>query len=353
MPMGTVFSSESLSQLRTVGDATFSNLLAKVDKNLIKEIWSLRDDADLLRSSFQGSLQDLVDYSCTLPDWRDSELLKLSSDFFQDNQMDIMMMLGLVSLPYCYGGADGAKVLVASQRILNNTNNRLRETGTFVWDVCAPGAFSGNGKGLLACLKVRLIHQFTRDKLLSDDWDMMQYGYPINQVDQAGTNMSFSLIAIRAMRKTGLDISNKEAEAYIHRWNVVSHLLGLDSQLIKHTLREVSLLSRTIEKYQFRKSQEGEMLTNALLNNIYGHPGFKESQKRILAPYMGFLIGEPIAGHIGLNPSLAARNAFEATTLLKRLKEILPWVPLPGMINNQPSDSLDLETMLAEIPLLR
>lgn len=350
--MITVFSSENLIRFRQVGDEQLVALMDGIDHHSLRELWSLKNDGELFDQSLNPSLRKLVSQLCVLPAWSNPEQIQQSSVFFQKYMQDLLMMLGLVSLPYCYGGADGSKVLVASQRILSNTSIRLRETGTFVWDVCDEDAFSGVGKGFLSCLKVRLIHQFTRNKLLQEGWDIEKNGYPVNQLDQAGTNLSFSLIAMRAMRKTGTSISGSEMESYIHRWNVVSSLLGLDERLVMNSVREASMLSRSIEKCQFRKSIEGLKLTKALLNSIYQQAGFSEAYKRVLAPYMGYLIGQPTAGYLGLDKKSGISNFFEFNLLLTQLKTILPWVPIFGFDRSDSEGKQNFESMLAEIPML-
>lgn len=351
--MITNFTDQQLAKFRAVGDAHLTEVLKKSDHSFLKDIWSLKNDEELFSDQNSPVLKNIVKQLCVLPDWLRADEFQQSEEFFTTYMQDLMMMLGLVSLPYCYGGADGSKVLVASGRIHTNTTKRLMETGTFVWDVCTPGAFSGIGKGFLSCLKVRLIHQFTRDKLLKDGWDSDRDGFPVNQLDQAGTNLSFSLIAIRAVRKTGKSISNDQMEAYIHRWNVVSSLLGLQDALIMNSIRTASMLSRAIESVQFRKSEEGITLTNALMNSIFDQAGFSDTYKRLLPAYMGFLIGEPTAKYLNLDPGGRIKNMFELNAVLTSMQSAFPWLPALGFENSGSETTRDVESLLAEIPLLR
>lgn len=69
---------------------------------------------------------------------------------------EILHLLGFYSLPYCYAAADGAKVLVKSEKILHNTPKRLSDTAGFVLDVLDKGAFEASGKGFVALFKTRL-----------------------------------------------------------------------------------------------------------------------------------------------------------------------------------------------------
>ena len=118
-----------------------------------------------------------------------------------------MNLLGLLSLPYCYAAADGARVLDLSERIKNKPEHRLNETADFVWDVMAPNAFKPDGKGFTSILKVRLLHaaiRFYTGK--SSKWNAADWGLPVNQEDMAGTNLSFSLLVVRGLRKFGLAV---------------------------------------------------------------------------------------------------------------------------------------------------
>ncbi|MEL6560595.1 MAG: oxygenase MpaB family protein [Bacteroidota bacterium] len=351
--MITTFTDQQLAKFRTVGDKDLFELLKKHDHRVFRDIWSLKNDEELFSAKNPQALKNIVEQLCILPDWFKADQFQQSESFFTNYMQDLMMMLGLVSLPYCYGGADGSKVLVASGRIHTNTTKRLMETGTFVWDVCTPGAFSGKGKGFLSCLKVRLIHQFTRDKLLKDGWDSEKDGYPVNQLDQAGTNLSFSLIAIRAIRKTGKSIANDQMEAYIHRWNVISSLLGLQDALVMDSVRTASMLSRAIERIQFRKSEEGLVLTKALMDSIFEQAGFSDTYKRLLPAYMGFLIGEPTAKYLNLDPGGRIKNMFEFNGILSSMKSIFPWLPALGFDNPGNQGAEDIQSFLAEIPMLR
>ena len=347
------FSDQQLSKFRDLGDPWIKEVLDISDKSALKDIWSLKNDQELFKKTSSPALKEIVSQLSVLPYWYNEDKFLQSEQFFKDFMQELMMMLGLVSLPYCYGGAEGSKVLVASGRLHTNTSKRLMETGTFVWNVCAPGAFSGTGKGFLTCLKVRLIHQFTREKLLKDGWDSDKYGYPVNQLDQAGTNLSFSLIAIRAIRKTGKSISNYQLEAYIHRWNVISYLVGLQDGLIMETIRTASMLSRAIERIQFRKSDEGRVLTKALLKSIFEQTGFADGYRRLLPYYMGYLIGEPTAKYLNLDPGNGIQYVFEFNSILTKMQSFFHWFPVIGFENSQNPKSKDMESLLAEIPMLK
>ena len=100
-------------------------------------------------------------------------------------------MLACLALPYCYAGADGAKVLAKSQRIQNDTLKRLEETGEFIFTVMQEKNWH-NGKAFRKILKVRLMHAAIRFfSEFHGTWNTA-WGKPVNQEDMAGTNGAFS-----------------------------------------------------------------------------------------------------------------------------------------------------------------
>ena len=184
--------------------------------------------------------------------------------FFAKHAQVIMNMLGLLSLPYCYAGANGSMVLYLSDRMRGDVGKRLIETGEFVWDVMAPNAFYENGKGFAAILKVRLMHAAVRYYTLQNNKWNDSYGYPVNQEDMAGTNLSFSLIVIRGLRKFGFNISYDEQQSFMHLWNVIGALLGLDNDLLPADGKQAFELEETIRLRQFTPSVQGHELTSSL-----------------------------------------------------------------------------------------
>ena len=247
-----------------------------------------------------------------LPAWADRKKMRVGSDFFVRFSEPVMNLLGLLSLPYCYAAADGARVLALSERIKKNPEQRFSETAAFVWDVMAPDAFDEPGKGFSSILKVRLIHAGIRYYIhQSDSWNS-DWGFPINQEDMAGTNLSFSLIAIRGLRKMGVVISYEEQDAFIHLWNVIGYLLGLISELLPQTGLEANNLESSIRNRQFKYSEHGSGLAASLLNFINANSGGKVSRNYILG-LMRYLLSDEVSDLIGLEP--VQNQTFNPSTI--------------------------------------
>lgn len=246
------------------------------------------------------------------------KLIKAGAAFFLDYAQPMMLCLGLYSLPYCYAAANGAKVLVSSERILKNPEKRLLETGDFVLDLHAPNAFEAAGKAFVSIAKVRLMHAAIRYHLLKSGKWHSEWGHPINQMDMAGTNYSFSLIVLRGLKKLGFNINKDRAEAYIGFWNEVGLLLGLEQALLPADAQEAYVLEQKIRKDQFSYSKEGEALTKALLNYIdTQETPFPLKGSQISA----YLLGEELASLLGMEPSEDAQKLALPLKLVNRIQE--------------------------------
>jgi hypothetical protein len=247
-------------------------------------------------------INEFIEQNNSIPDFANNQLMRQGIDFFQKNQNQIGLMLACYSLPYCYAGADGAKVLAMSQRIQTDTLKRLEETGEFVQIITQEKNWK-NGEAIRKILKVRLMHATIRFFTEQHGTWKLAWGKPVNQEDMAGTNGAFSYIVIRGMRKMGNEPTASDSEAYLHFWNVVSVIMGIDKTLIPNNLREAFVMDKVIAKRQFRASDEGKLLTKALLDTM---EKFIENPllKSFPAAQMRFLMGDKVADLLGI-PTVA------------------------------------------------
>jgi hypothetical protein len=264
----------------------------------------------------------IVDYlqvTEKIPTWADKKLIQKSVQFFETNIENIMTLLGVYSLPYCYAAADGARVLMFSQQIITNTRKRLAETGQFVLEVMHPLAFEKEGKCIRSIQKVRLMHAIVRYQIeKSNKWDTKSWGKPINQEDMAGTNLAFSLIILRGLRKIGVLVTAAEVEAFLHHWAVIGAMLGLDEKLLVFTEKNADLLCQNIEDRGFRKSEVGTTLMQALLDALLHTPPYN-LLKGFASTYIRYVVGDKVADILNIKeadwtssfiPALKLRNTY-------------------------------------------
>lgn len=271
-------------------------------------------------------VQRFLGENSKLPAFADWGKMQRGLRFFKKREGPIGLMLGFLSLPYTYLGADGTQVLMRSGRMLGDTRKRLEETGEFLFGLMNERAWN-TGDAFVRCLKVRLIHAAVRWYThRAGNWQDA-WGPPVNQEDMAETNLTFSWIVIRGLRLASIPPTDEEAEAYLHLWNVIGALNGVDETLLPQNLREAFLLDKAIARRQFRPSPEGRALTKALLRAIEDLiPSL--TFKTLPAAQMRFLLGDEYADWLGI-PDVPVE---------KRLVRLVPIQLFPGRPEGRPFD---------------
>lgn len=252
---------EKKSLLRFRGDQPADDAVSQM-QSLLRHPVSFRSNSELSSTTWPALAPVIA--SLQIPAWASGQQLRRGSRFFQQHVEEIMGMLGLYALPYCYAAANGVRVLHLSRQLKDAPAKRFFNTAKFVCEVCEEKAFAEDGNGFAAILNIRLMHAAVRvyaQKLITDET-------PVNQEDMLGTMLSFSLIVLRGLRKLGMEVSNEDAEAYLHLWKVIGYLLGVEQANLPGNLREASLLERQIRKREFKRSSEGVELTSALLHYL-------------------------------------------------------------------------------------
>ncbi|TAE75085.1 MAG: DUF2236 domain-containing protein [Bacteroidetes bacterium] len=298
-----------LTEYRLLGDEKADFLIENTTQN---DIFELLKSIQTNESFFKiYPKNDFIDF----PAWADKEKIKIAQTFFRKNFRVILSLLGSLSLPYCYAAADGAKVLMYSQRLAKDTKKRLAETAKFVLEIMENDAFEDTGKGFALCFQVRTIHAQIRNKSKKSPHWNLDWGLPINQEDMAGTNLSFSLIILRGMEKLQYKVTAQEADAFLHYWNIIGHLLGLKQELLPKDRKEAFWLDKCIVDRQFKTSEEGKLLAKNLLICL-NETLPKNIPEGFLGSYLRFLLGDKIANMIKIPTSNWTTNLLTPLPLI-------------------------------------
>jgi hypothetical protein len=228
----------------------------------------------------------------------DGPRMLAAEDLFELYGPEVLMVLGMYSLPVAYASAKGVEVLEHTGYLEKRPMRRVWETAQFVVDVMSGGGLGPGGRGLRTAQKVRLMHAAIRHIVRNNPakpWDEARFGVPINQEDLAGTLMSFSWVVLEGLRRLGLGEQIAAArESYIYGWRIVGAVMGVRPELIPATIEEAARLSRTIAVRQIAASEAGQGLTRALIDGLDGlvplHIRFAPSAMRF------FLANDPISG---------------------------------------------------------
>lgn len=212
----------------------------------------------------------MTDYLATcqhLPAWTDRAAIARAETLFMDMSMLSCTLLFCASLPECYVLPDLSAVLHAAGQLEAHTDYRVRSTAAMIFPVMlAGGLTTPGGGGVAQALKVRLIHATIRYLILrgtpndavdappvpplapagggihhtlyAHGWDTSVNGLPCNQEELAYTLLTFSYVFVRGLRTLRLALPPQDEEAYLHTWNVLGHVLGIEQGLMATTMAQ-------------------------------------------------------------------------------------------------------------------
>ena len=311
-----IFDDTLLTPFRQLGDPAADALVAAVAQQTGREGLTvfMRFLGDLKNVSLAEQLPEVVHFfeqQGHLPPWTDPQKMAKGMAFFWKYETEIALLLGCYSLPYCYAAANGAQVLWLTERIKKDTYKRLEETGEFVFEIMQERDWR-NGRNLIKVLKIRLMHAVVRYFTSHHAQWNIAWGLPINQEDMAGTNLAFSYIVIRGLRKMNVKTSIEEEESYLHFWDIIGYLLGVNERLLPVDLREAYHLDRAIYRRQFKPSAAGKGLTQALTKVLQNQVSAKQLQNFPIAQ-MRFLLGKEVADLLGV-PEVPLEDLVVRTT---------------------------------------
>ncbi len=213
---------------------------------------------------------EFLDTSAVLPEWADAGKIKLGERLFWRYGPQMISTLLCYSLPFCYAGAKGVQVLSLTSRLYTNPIRRVIETAQMLVDAMSPGGISNGGKGIRTAQKVRLMHAGVRYQIHQYAGWNPDFGQPINQEDMAGTLISFSWVLLDGFARMGLPVKEEEADAFLHCWNVIGHVLGVRGDMLTTGMADAEALARTIQQRQYASCPEGIQMTDALIKMLQG-----------------------------------------------------------------------------------
>jgi hypothetical protein len=225
-----------------------------------------------------AALEDYVRQARRLPAWVDAGKVGCAESVFVDMSMLSCTLLFCASLPECYVPVDLASVLHTAGQLERHTDYRVRSTAAMIFPVMLRGGLlDAGGGGVAQVLKVRLIHATIRhlivrgnpgealehgaavpallpegdglyQTLFARGWDVNANGLPCNQQELAYTLLTFHYVFLRSLRRLGLGLTKEEEGAYLHAWNVVGHLLGIEPGLLVETMDDAETLFARLQR---------------------------------------------------------------------------------------------------------
>jgi hypothetical protein len=312
-----------LEEMRQVGDTEADAFVSRIfaqqqEKNLYAAL--KLSPEEVAGDGVCPAVRDFLIASSRKPVWLDENRLLAGQRFFRRHALDIMTLLGALSLPYCYAASPGNKAIYFTEKMRKAPGKRLLETAQFIIAVLKEGCFQ-DGTGPFEIQRTRLIHALVRHHIMKNKhWDL-QWGVPVNQEDMAGTNLAFSFVIIRGLEESNIKMSEREKEDFLHAWRFIGYQLHIDEALLPASLTEASQLEQSIKNRHFRSSEESRILMRDLIDHYQeSFPAvaayFVESQIRYLTgPEVADLLGisrQPIRDQVvrGINAIRKKINRF-------------------------------------------
>ncbi len=267
-------------------------------------------------------IQSYLAESGRMPDWADPEKIRTGEQLFWRYGPHVISTLFCYSLPFCYVARKGVQVLWLTSRLYTNPTRRIIETAQMVFDVMHPGGIAPQGTGVRSAQKVRLMHAGVRHQVRAYSGWKAEFNQPINQEDLAGTLLAFSWVVIDGLRKLGFHPTDAEAEAYLHCWKVVGHILGVREDMMARDISDAELLARRIQERQCAACQEGRDMTKALLDMLkYVIPG--DAFDHIPALLLRFQLGDKYADLLDVERIDGAKALFQPLRILNAIGDTI------------------------------
>lgn len=243
-----------------------------------------------------------------LPAWANQARIDRAQTLFRDHGPKIMLLLYYKSLPLLYTNAKGAEVLIRTGRMHQREPNwrnfarRIAETAQFlVWLMPAGSLTAPDGEGRAITQRIRLIHASIRHTVQADgQWDKDTLGLPINQEDLLMTLLTFGIATADGLRQQfGLTVDSGLLDDYVHFWNVVGHLLGIETDLLPADAAAARAALEQILRRQEAGSSAGHQLADALVRFSSENLPFQEL-KTVPAELVRYCIGPKRADLLGV-----------------------------------------------------
>lgn len=312
------------------GDDCADQAAADMNKSELGRCWPIlrkwRKNSEPVPTDLPPRLAEFLEESSQLPSWIDFAKLQEAHRLYSRYPADILAMLLYAALPECYAAPDGASVLQRTNKMATSPGPRLLETARFVVEVMSADSLMPGGVGIRSIQKVRWMHAVLRQEIRSNGKSDLTKEVPLNQEHLSGTLLAFSQISIDALGKMGVCISESEQAAYLHRWVVIGHLLGIKDEYLPRSVAEARSLATIIRQRNHRSSEVGKQLTAELMGFTQSRfPPFARSMPTAMVRY---LVGERTADLLDIPKAGRSRHFISMVRwgflMRSRVNSVLP-----------------------------
>lgn len=262
------------------------------------------------------SIKKLFNETQRKPEWLNDNLLKSGAELCMRSGLDALISLR----DYCLiGGYDYAylnKPLIVTEALKKGAVKRLSETLDFWVNVTRYNALEIHAKGYEFAIKTRLIHSYARLSIKKHDqnWDIENWGEPINSWDMMATYIGFSLVFLHSLQKLGNTFSKEEELGIFHLWKYVGYLLGIPEDLLPDNKKQATEYFYLWTSVQPPSDKDSALLAHSLLNESLENPILKYNFQRKNLRYLHicctwFLLDDEVCKRLHI-PDVSNKKAF-------------------------------------------
>ncbi|NGN68834.1 DUF2236 domain-containing protein [Streptomyces sp. A7024] len=297
-PQGSVAGAGAGADPRWVWDEEADPLVAALldrgDVPKVNELlWNWERNDQPLPAGLPKDLHAFIERERQLPSWADRGKLETAAEFNKSRGLYLNLLNGVgggmlsTAIPkearavyYSKGGAD--------------MEDRVAKTSLLGFSVGALDAYRPGGTCQVEAIKTRLVHAAVRHLLQqSPHWPDE---IPISQNDMLVTWHTLPTFAMRRMRDWKVPISDAEADAYLHVWQVTAHLLGIRDEYIPADWKAANAQSDQVLPPAMGPTREGVELTDILLGQLADQTSLGTGISRPLCNALArYLVGDKVA----------------------------------------------------------
>jgi hypothetical protein len=236
--------------------------------------WQLLEEALAAGAAPAGAppeLEAMLAPHRVLPSWLDPGRLHAGAvAYWRAGAGPLGLSLTCGALAYGYQSASLSRPLAATGRLERMAPRRLGETARWLLSVTTPGAMLPGGRGLAACVRVRLVHALVRAHLLREGggWDVANWGVPMSASDAGSTAMGgFLCLHLQAMHDLGVHYPRQELEDMTHLWAWIAAVMGVPVALAPPDYAQARLQIRVGMSVDSGPGEDSVRLMHALLHH--------------------------------------------------------------------------------------
>ena len=238
------------------------------------------------------------------PSWLDRDALHSGIRAFQKNSIDILASVVAGSLVKGFSTTI-SKSFVLTGRVLEKGVRRLKQNNRHQLEIFLPGGLDREGEGWKLSVRIRFVHGRVRRLLSkSQDWNLGEWGTPINAANLGFAAASFSALTVKYSEKLGVNWSTEERRGFHAVWRYAAFLMGIPDSILFKDEDEALELIRIGTQCEPPPTEDSIVMANTLLNSAPLVAGITDPDEReklvtnVIYPVSRSLVGKDLSNQL-------------------------------------------------------